>query len=42
MRAPELFDQPYAEVVRLADGTEPLLPMSVDLADEGSVRRVVE
>ena len=42
VRSPELFDQPFAEVVRMADGTEPLLPMPVDLADEGSVRRVVE
>ncbi|MDB4931172.1 MAG: hypothetical protein JWM10_3656 [Myxococcaceae bacterium] len=42
VRAPELFDQPFTEVVRLPDGTEPLVPMPVDLADEGTVRRVVE
>jgi hypothetical protein len=42
VRAPELFDQPFTEVVRLPDGTEPLFPIPVDLADEGAVRRVVE
>jgi len=42
VRAPELFEQPFTEIVRLADGTEPLFPLQVDLADEGTVRRVVE
>lgn len=42
VRAPELFDQPFTEVVRLADGSEPDEKVTVDLADEGVVRRVVE
>ncbi len=42
VRAPELFDQPFTEVMRLADGSEPKQQTSVDLADEGVVRRVVE
>lgn len=42
VRSDELFDQPYAEVVRLADGTEPTEQVFVDLADEGAVARVVE
>ncbi len=42
VRAPELFDQPFTEVMRLADGTEPTEQTNVDLADEGVVRRVVE
>jgi HD-GYP domain-containing protein (c-di-GMP phosphodiesterase class II) len=42
VRSLELFDLPFTEVLRLADGTEPLFPITVDLADEGAVRRVVE
>lgn len=42
VRSPQLFEQPFTEVVRMPDGSEPLLPMQVDLADEGTVRRVVE
>ena len=42
VRATELFERPFTEVVRLADGTEPLMPIPLDLADEGTVRRVVE
>lgn len=41
-RSPELFDQPLTEEVRMADGTEPVMPARVDLAREGAVRRVVE
>ena len=42
VRAPELFDQPLTEVVRLADRSDPLVATTVDLADECAVRRVVE
>ena len=42
VRATELFERPFTEVVRLADGTEPMMPIPLDLADEGTVRRVVE
>lgn len=42
VRSAELFDQPFTEIVRLPDGTELIFPTSIDLADEGVVRRVVE
>ena len=42
VRSPETFDLPLTEVVREADGSDPIFAERIDLAEGARVRRVVE